>query len=646
MAVTKMRQMSVIGYANRLDAVIQVCCDSGQFQPEDALSFFPGDAAGFATIREQNPYTATLGALETAVSRVRGELTYQKPDRFERREVLEEYVRFVGGQSETLSQQWLDISARIDELRKEIEQFEHFRGLDVELQDILECETIKVRFGRLPKESFERLELYNDNPYVLFFPGASDNHYYWGVYFTPLEFAPEVDRIFASLYFERMRVAAENGTPEEILAHLRSEMEEKQREQAACAEEMTRFRETERERLDDVYSQLKELDFRFGVRRFAAQYNDKFILSGWIPAAAQKEFERRLDAVGEVEYSFEKAGGDPHHTPPVKLKNWKLFRPFEFFVDMYGVPRYNEIDPTAFVAITYTLLFGVMFGDVGQGLLVALIGWLMWKFKKMAIGRILVPCGISSAVFGLVFGSVFGFEHVLDPVYKALFGWEEKPIEVLQPDTTVLIIAAAIVVGLLLIVLSMVLNVYSGLRRRDFEGALFGPSGVCGLVFYVSLIAGLAGQMLLGWRLLTPAYVLPLIVLPLLLMFFREPLGRLVAREADWKPEKWGEYIVQNIFEMFETMLSYLSNTMSFLRVAAFVLVHAGMMMAVFAIGDLFGPFGYTVSVVVGNALVMVMEALLVAIQVMRLEFYEMFSRYYQGDGWEFSPLSLSAGKK
>ncbi len=646
MAVTKMLLLSITGQMNRLDDVISVCCDSGQFQPNDALSFFSDNAGDLTAVRGHNPYTATLNTLETAISRVHGKAVYQKPARFERREELEEYVRLAAGRSDTLSQRALEISSRLDMLRKEAEQFEHFRGLDVDMQDILDCETIKVRFGRLPKESFDRLELYDDNPYVLFFPGASDNHYYWGVYFAPLEVAPEVDRIFAGLYFERMRVPAEHGTPEEILAHLQSEIEEAQRAQADCADEMARFRETEGARLQDVYSQLKELDFRFGVRKFAAQYNDKFILAGWIPAEEQKNFEKRLDAVGEVEHSFERPGKDVRHTPPVKLKNGKLFRPFEFFVDMYGVPRYGEIDPTAFVAVTYTLLFGVMFGDVGQGLLVALIGWLMWKLKKMAIGRILVPCGISSAVFGLVFGSVFGFEHVLDPVYKALFGWEEKPIEVLQPDTTVLIIAASIVVGLVLILLSMVLNIYSGLRRRDFEGALFGPSGVCGLVFYAALIAGLAGQMLLGWHLLTVWYVLPLIVLPLLLMFFREPLGKLVAHDPDWKPEKWGEYIVQNIFEMFETMLSYLSNTMSFLRVAAFVLVHAGMMMAVFAIGDLFGPFGYTVAVVVGNALVMVMEALLVAIQVMRLEFYEMFSRYYQGDGWEFSPLSLTAERK
>ena len=251
---------------------------------------------------------------------------------------------------------------------------------------------------------------------------------------------------------------------------------------------------------------------------------------------------------------------------------------------------------------------------------------------------------VGAVVFGLVFGSVFGFEHVLDPLYHALFGLEEKPIEVMNPSMTVNIILGAVLIGLFLIMVAMVLNIVSSLRRRDYESGLFGPNGIAGLVFYASLVAGLGGQFI-GLHLISVPYVLALIVLPLLLIFLREPLGRLAAGDPDWKPEKWGEFILQNFFELFEIMLSYLSNTMSFLRVGAFVLVHAGMMMAVFAIAELFGPLGFTIAVIIGNALVMGMEALLVSIQVMRLEFYEMFSRYYVGDGRAFQPLSVSADK-
>jgi len=115
----------------------------------------------------------------------------------------------------------------------------------------------------------------------------------------------------------------------------------------------------------------------------------------------------------------------------------------------------------------------------------------------------------------------------------------------------------------------------------------------------------------------------------------------LVNKEPDWKPESWKDYIVENIFESIEVLLSYVTNTMSFLRVGAFVLVHAGMMMVVFVLAETAGPIAYWPIVVVGNVIVMVLEALLVAIQVLRLEYYELFSRFYSGEGRPYEPVKL-----
>ena len=640
MAVAKMKLVSIIGRMSSLDQVVRVCGQCGVFQPDDTMTFF-SDTTGFTPIREENPYTGPLSQLESAISRAGGQpqltdLPADLPD-----DQLAAYAEAFYGRVSELSRRRGELTSRLETQNKDIEQFQHFKGLDIDLDSVLACETIKVRFGRLPKESFEKLQTYNRNPYVLFFPGASDEEYYWGVYFSPLEFAEDVDRIFSSLYFERLRISAAVGTPEEVVEQIRGEQKETRAALRQVGDELAAYWEKEAPRCMQIYTRLKELSYYFDVRHYAARYHDKFMLAGWIPARSEKAFRAALDTVEAIEYTTELPSSDTHHTPPVKLHNPRLFRAFEFFVDMYGLPRYNEIDPTAFVAVTYTLLFGIMFGDVGQGICVAVIGYLMWKLKKMKIGRNLIPCGISSAVFGVVYGSVFGFEHVLDPMYRVLFGWEEKPIEVMNPDWTVKIILGSIFLGLILIILSMFLNIYSSLRQKNYESALFGPNGVAGAVFYGALVAGIGGQMLFGWKLLNPAYILLLIVLPVLLILLREPLGKLVAGDPNWKPEKWGEFIVQNFFELFEMMLSYMSNTMSFLRVSAFVLVHAGMMMAVFAIAGLFGPFGFTVATVIGNALVMVMEALLVAIQVMRLEYYELFSRYYNGDGRPFRPLSL-----
>ena len=637
-----MKLVTIVGMMPHLDEVVQVCGESGLFHPEDALTFF-SDTKGFSAVREENPYTEPLTQLKAAIQQAGGQPERTWPADLSESDLLL-YIQHFRERTAKAAEQITALSQQRETLARDIEQFEHLKGLNVELSSLLACQNIKVRFGRLPVESYEKLDLYSDNPYVLFFPAGKEKNYYWGMYFAPLEFVEDVDRIFSGLYFERIHIPTASGTVEETLDRLYAEREKTvQALEEARTQQQTDW-EQEKKACLSVYTAIHRKEYLFGLRRYAARYHEEFIMTGWVPAPDQKRFETLLRPIESVSATFEKAHADTRHTPPVKLKNPRIFRPFEFLVDMYGMPRYGEIDPTGFVAVTYVLLFGVTFGDLAQGILVSIHGSLICKLKKLDIGRILIPCGVSSACFGLVYGSVFGFEHLLDPLYKAVFGWEEKPIEVMQSATATNILLVSVAVGILLIVISMALNVYSAARQKNWEAALFSPSGVAGMVFYLSLILGCVAQFLLNVPVMNTAYILLLIVLPLILMFLREPLGKLVARDPDWKPEdSIGDFILQNFFELFETLLSYLSNTMSFLRVGAFVLVHAGMMMAVFALADLFGPFGYTVTVVIGNGLVMVMEATLVAIQVMRLEFYEMFSRYYIGDGQVFTPLSAEA---
>ena len=146
----------------------------------------------------------------------------------------------------------------------------------------------------------------------------------------------------------------------------------------------------------------------------------------------------------------------------------------------------------------------------------------------------------------------------------------------------------------------------------------------------------------MGLHILTVPYVVCLLILPIALLFFSEPLAKLVDHEHGWKPEKWGAYFMQTFFEVFEYLLSYATNTMSFLRVGAFVLVHTGMMSVVFTLAEMSSGLGNILIVIVGNGIVMAMEGLLVGIQVLRLEFYEIFSRFFHGDGRPFRPVKLS----
>ena len=159
-------------------------------------------------------------------------------------------------------------------------------------------------------------------------------------------------------------------------------------------------------------------------------------------------------------------------------------------LDVY---KRQDIDPTGYVAFTYCLLFGIMFGDLGQGLLLVIGGALVWKWKRMNIARVINRIGIFSCIFGALYGSVFGLEHVLDPLYTNLLGLSGKPIEVMDPAMTNVVLVASIALGVVLICSSILVDIYIGLRKKDLERALFSANGAAGFIFYASVLAG--GEM-------------------------------------------------------------------------------------------------------------------------------------------------------
>ena len=604
------------------------------------MSFY-SDTKNFVPLNDKNPYSQPMQQLKNACELGGFSLTYSQETPTQKKdEELPAYVnRFVKEMESILSRK-LVLEQQIDDCRRSIEQVEHFTGCDIDFTEIHNCQYITPNFGRLPKESYEKLSAYSSNRYAIFFPFSNDDTHYWGAYFTIPEQKNEIDRIFSSLFFERLEVPPIAGKPDDYLKSLQAQLQEAEEDLQKEQQRLGAFWEKEKKECLAVYTKLEEMNSYNEIKRYAYRYHKSFILVGWIPADKESSFTEKLDTIKSIEYSVSDAKDVRSQTPPVIIKNPPFIKRYEFYVKMYGLPCHNEIDPTAFVAFTYTLFFGIMFGDVGQGLVVAIIGALMYKLKKMEIGKILIPCGIMGMIFGFLYGSVFGFEELLTPVHQKLFGTHGKLIEVMEPKSINFIIYGSVAIGIVTIAAAMLVNIVSSLKRRDYESAFFGANGVAGFVFYVSLVAGLVCQMILGIEIMTPAYIICLIVIPLVLMFMREPLGRLAEGKKKWQPEKWGDYCTQSFFELFEMCLSYVTNTMSFLRIGAYILVHAGMMMVVFTLADMMsGVVGYVIMVVVGNGIVMALEALLVAIQVLRLDYYEIFSRFYIGEGRQFTPV-------
>ena len=546
---------------------------------------------------------------------------------------------------ETAEKLLLDMQAEVDAILTEqklaekqvaddesaVEQMKPLMAVEEELNDLFAMKYVKLRFGRISQDRFaECYSRAKAKPDVFYFPTGRDEREVYGMYFVLPSMAEQIDAMFASMGFERVRILdqiAIHGTAEETSAQVERDVAEQRERIRELEARLEQLRQENEAKLRAIYSYLKFRSSCVELRGMAGYRQGRFYLVGWVPQrnaeAFAAEFETREDFACLISPPEDSnyAG-----TPPTKMRGGLLSRIFRPLLQMYGLPAYDEMDPSVFMALSFIVFFGIMFGDVGQGLGIAVIGFLLAKFKKMWLGPVIVCCGISATVFGFVYGSVFGFEDIL-PGFKILEG---------NNVTTLLVLSLGL--GILILCLVMVFNIANGIRQRDWGKVLFGPNSVTGVVFYVGLILAAVGKLALGINLFTPGYVLPVLILPLVLMLFQEPLHLLLAGDPAWRQVKLGSLLSSGFFELFETLLSYLTNTLSFLRVGAYAITHVGLMLVVQMLaGSNMNP----VVIVLGNLFVMGFEGFLVGIQVMRLEFYELFGRFYEDGGVAFSPKEI-----
>ena len=536
---------------------------------------------------------------------------------------------------------------RIRKFEEVLIQLRNIESLDISLDDLFQTQYVAVRIGKIPTESIERLKYYNSKPYV-FKSFKVEEGYSWCMYFTTNEYRREIDNLFTSLFFERIWIPDfVHGTPEKAKEALEAELKLAREELEKVKDQIKSIAESQSTRLSTMKSEIHLLNEIYEAKKYVIGMGERFQIQGF---AEDKDVERVLEMfkdMDDVEIVVMPSDSDSRITPPTKLKNAKIFKPFEMFTEMYGLPRSNQIDPTPIVAITYSLLFGIMFGDMGQGIVLSILGFLLYKIKGVRLGGVMISLGISSTIFGFFYGSLFGFEHMSDWFYQ-LFGMDHG-INVMDAEYTMPMIMMTVGIGILLILISMFINIVQRIKNRDYGELLFSHNGLCGFLFYGFLIAGILpmitdmmmpGLLNLDYNILKIQFIIPFMMLPLILIFLKEPLSRKLFEGHKMFPNGILGFFVEAFFELFETILSYITSTISFMRVGGFVISHAGMMLVVHTLMTMVGgggnDVGFVMVAIFGNLFVMALEGLVVGIQCLRLEFYEMFSRYYDGGGIAF----------
>jgi V/A-type H+/Na+-transporting ATPase subunit I len=527
----------------------------------------------------------------------------------------------------------------LEQLENTLQQLEPVAGIDLDISSLRNHRYLFSMLGTMPLDHVERLQtslaripfvfmtLRQDaKKAVVWLAGAQNN-------------ADVLKRAARSAYLNAFVLPETyQGTPSEIIALVHKNMDAAKARIVELKGSMVGLSKNWEKQLQALLWNVRASRMQADaiVRYGKLQYT--YVVVGWVVTAGLEELTQRIKQASKetlIEtYATQRAGAQ---NVPVSLKHNKLLAPFQMLVTTYGRPQYSEIDPTLIVAVMFPFLFGVMFGDVGQGLVLIGLGWLLTSKKVKAmrglagLGGLITACGAVATVFGFLYGSIFGFEEVIHAL------WMEPVKNILT------ILGIAIGGGVVLLSIAFMLGIYNAYRAKDWGHFFFDPHGLAGLILYWSLIC-------MGLSMAMPAVMpVPSIIFIVLAsvsglcVMFSEVLKHLIEGHRPLVEGGVVTYFIQAFFEIFETVISLLSNSLSYVRVGAFAVAHGGLSAAIFILAGLSGQgtIGYWITVIIGNVFIVGLEGLIVGIQTMRLSYYEFFGKFFTGGGMRYEPLSL-----
>jgi V/A-type H+-transporting ATPase subunit I len=557
---------------------------------------------------------------------------------------LEEMLDHLRSQVSPVLQQVQEISEKLTKLEEYQQNLELVGPAGVVPGTLAGLRFAYLVPGWLPRENLLRLEQALEHLHHALIPLVSQETRVL-VLVAGLGTDQEIlDRALKGAFFEPLSLpAAAAGSLDEVLADLKKQIQALQASQQQVASQRTRLRDQIGPELVRIRNRIDLTRTLLRARVLFGKVDRSYLVSGWIPANLVNQLKEALaQELGDhAEVEVLSPGAIPGAREgvlkiPILFNNPYLLRPFERLTTAYGTPAYGEVEPTAFLAVSFLLMFGLMFGDVGQGGVLFLLGYVIFHrfFRYTDYGIILMECGVASVVFGFLYGSVFGVEDLLPALWFS-------PMK----DITYFI-KIAILFGVGAISLGLILSFINALRLKSPR--LPAANLIAALIYWI--LAGLGVRYLLTGALEWDFRVAAGVVGVTLLMGMIYILQRLwlAPPPAEAVTEGRGIRLLEGIIEVVDGTIRFVANTISFIRIAAFALAHAGLFIAVFSLADTLNRMGggglvYWLTIVVGNVVIILLEGLVVSIQIVRLEYYEFMSKFFHGGGEAFKPLQRSA---
>ncbi len=623
-----MQRMSLKTMREDAPLAMLVLAEAGVFAPEAAE--LPEDVL---TRRPSESYSKIFNTAKSRLDKITQRIQLSSPDptiklttvSFEALEKLNERLGTCWNQLSEQEEQLHQLEEekhRIENLKQSLEVF---KALDFDLSLLQnQKKFLDLHIGHVAVEDLDRLEqsiALEANYFTHTFHKTLDSAYVLVVGSGAESAARNIQKLLNTSNFQALTIPQEFvAKPEHIQQDLEQQIQQFTSQIQAQQKKLTQLETTWLAELQTIARQLQAAATYANVASIMrGGHAGLTLIEGWIPKREAQNLNTHLQT--RLKQAFVLNVRDPHEEEtdkvPTLLEHPKFFQAFESLVRNFGIPRYNEIDPTILFTGSFILMFGMMFGDIGHGALIALAGWYFRDTLK-SYAPLLISAGISSVIFGFLYGSIFGYEHVIHAIWIA-------PL-----TDPMLMLTVALFWGISFILLASGLKFYNLLKAKDYHAAWLDNHGMAGIIFYCALLYSL-GQMLSGNGMTTFAWG-----------FLLTPFSLIMAYK--WYEQRKldiSERIIIVIVEGFETVMNFVSNTLSFMRVAAFSLNHAALALAVFAIANSMDGVGHWTAVVIGNLFILVVEGAIVAIQVLRLEYYEGFARFFSGTGKAFKPLKL-----
>mgnify|MGYP000939978650 CR=1 FL=1 len=554
---------------------------------------------------------------------------------------------------------------KLDEIRRQIEAF---GDLKTGAASSSSYSFLSIRAGLLPGDKAESLHAALEGVPSVALPsegaaGSSPGDQVGVVLVTLKRDAQRVEPALERLGWQDARLPESSGEGNrEALRTLDAKIDALRARQAGCVKELGDYFAANGGGLAELWSNLRVEELIARVRSTFSRTERTVLFSGWIPegktAAVEAGIRKAASGGCSIEWMAPRQGEAAALAVPVEMRNPKALKPFEGLVRNFAVPEYGSVDPTPFVAVAYLCMFGLMFGDAGHGLVVALAGFLGLAAAKRSgkpdgLFRIMTYCGAAAIVTGVLFGSYFGME-LLPPLwfdYHAIVNGHEVGGAIRSVYD---ILGITIRFGMIVLGAGFAINWVNLFRKREWFTLILDKAGLLGGWIYGA--GAWAAFYYVGhdYRELPPGGLLALMLgLPTLVLAFKAPLEFVIHGRHEGKRFKPGmimDFFMEWIVEVLEIYSGYLANTLSFMRVAGLGIAHVSLMTAFFQIARMItpeGPFSLpaVLVLVLGNALVIALEGLSAGIQSLRLNYYEFFSKYFNGTGKAYRPISFNGAE-